>query len=277
LVEEVVKMATLKKALKGKLTEKELFLVPRSFDIVGDILIFSELKGLRKKEKIIAETVLSLFSHIRTVAVKSKMHSGLYRTKKVRVIGGAKNKVTLHKENYAVMRLNVETCYFSPRLSTERLRVARLVKPDESILVMFSGVAPYPLTIAKNAKAKEIYGVEINPEAHKYALENVKLNKSNNIFLFKGNVKSVVPKLKRKFDRIIMPLPRTAENYLDVALSVAKKNAVIHFYDFEAEKNIGKAADKVKKHCKKCKILNVVKCGEYSPRKYRLCVDFQVR
>ncbi len=268
-------MTTLKEALKGKLSDKELSLVPRSFDIVGDILIFSELKGLKKREKLIASTLLELYNHIKTVAVKSEMHSGLYRTKKVRVIGGVKNKVALHKENFAVMKLNVETCYFSPRLATERLRIAKLVKPGESVLIMFSGIAPYPLVIAKNSKAKEIYGVEINPEAHKFALENIKLNKVSNIFLFKGNVKSVVPKLKKKFGRIIMPLPRTAENYLDLALSVAKKNSVIHFYDFELEKDIDKAIGKVKRHCRKCKILEVVKCGEYSPRKYRLCVDFK--
>jgi tRNA (guanine37-N1)-methyltransferase len=270
-------MTTLKEALKDKLTVKELALVPRSFDIVGDILIFSELKGLRKKEKIIADAVFSILKHVKTVAVKSGMHSGLYRTKKIRIIGGAKNKVAMYKENNAVMKLNVETCYFSPRLSTERLRVAKLVKPKESVLVMFSGVAPYPLVIVRNAKPLDVYGVEINPDAHKYALENLKLNKAANIFLFKGNVKSAVPKLKKKFDRIIMPLPRTAENYLDLALSVAQKNAVIHFYDFEREKNINKAVEKVKKHCKKCKILNVVRCGEYSPRKYRLCVDFKVQ
>lgn len=269
-------MTTLKEALKGKLSAKELALVPRSFDVVGDILIFSDLKGLKKREKLIANTLLKLYKHVKTVAVKSKMHSGLYRTKKIRIIGGAKNKVTTYKENNAVMRLNVETCYFSPRLATERLRIAKLVKRNESVLVMFSGVAPYPLVIAKNSKAKEIYGVEVNPEAHKYALENVKLNKADNIFLFKGNVKSIVPKLKKKFDRIVMPLPRTAENYLDLAFSVAKKNSIIHFYDFEFEQNINKAAEKVKKHCKKCKILKVVRCGEYSPRKYRLCVDFKV-
>jgi len=269
-------MTTLKEALRGKLSDKELSLVPRSFDIVGDILIFSELKGLRKREKLIANTLLELFNHVKTVAVKSGIHKGLYRTKKVRIIGGAKNKIALHKENNAVMKLNVETCYFSPRLATERLRIAKLVKPNESVLIMFSGISPYCLVISKNSKAKEIYGIEINPEAHNFALENVRLNKAFNIFLFKGNVKSVVPKLKKKFDRIVMPLPRTAGNYLDLALSVAKKNATVHFYDFEFEEDIGKAVDKVKKHCRKCKILNVVKCGEYSPRKYRLCVNFKI-
>ncbi|MEM4244982.1 MAG: class I SAM-dependent methyltransferase family protein [Candidatus Nanoarchaeia archaeon] len=269
-------MTTLREALKGKIPADELALVPRSYDVVGNILIFSSLKGLKKRESLIATTVLELYKNIKTVAVKSKMHSGLYRTKKIRIIGGAKNRIAEYKENNAIMKFNVETCYFSPRLSTERLRIAKLVKPKESVLVMFSGVAPYPLVIAKNSSAKEVYGVEINPEAHKYALENVKLNKVKNIFLFKGNVRSVVPKLKKKFDRIVMPLPRTAENYLDLALSVAKKGSVIHFYDFEFEHDIDKAVEKVKKHCKKCKILKVIRCGEYSPRKYRVCVDFKI-
>ena len=269
-------MTTLKEALRGKLSAKELALVPRSFDVVGDILIFSELKGLKKREKLIAKTALQLLKHVKTVAVKSETHSGLYRTKKIRIISGAKNKVVLYKENNAIMKLNVETCYFSPRLATERLRIAKLVKPDESVLVMFSGISPYALVIAKNSKAKEVYGVEINPEAHRYAVENVKLNNVKNVFLFKGNVRSVLPKLKKRFDRIIMPLPRTGENYLDLALSVAKKGSIIHFYDFEFETKIDKSLEKVKKHCKKCKILKVLKCGEYSPRKYRVCVDFKI-
>lgn len=269
-------MTTLKEALRGKLTPKELDLVPRSFEIVGDIFLFSKLEGLRRKEKLIAKTALELFKHVKTVAVKTDIHKGLYRTQKVRVIGGVKNKVAVYKENNVVMGVDVEKTYFSPRLSTERLRIAKLVKPKESVLVMFSGIAPYNLVISKNSKAKEVYGVEVNPEAHKLALENVKLNKAGNVFLYKGNVRSVLPKLKKKFDRIVMPLPRTADKYLDLALSVAKKNAVIHMYDFQLENEFDKSVAKVKKHCKKCKIIGVVRCGEYSPRKFRLCVDFKV-
>ena len=48
-------MATLKEALKSKLTKKQLALVPSSFDIVGDLAIFSDFpKELIKKEKLIA-------------------------------------------------------------------------------------------------------------------------------------------------------------------------------------------------------------------------------
>ena len=166
-------------------------------------------------------------------------------------------------------------------MSSERKRVSKLVKPDESVLVMFSGAAPYPLVIAKNTKCREVYGIEINPTAHKYALENIKKNKlENKIKLFLGDVKKVLPKLNRKFDRILMPLPKGGENFLELALKHAKKGSFIHFYDFLNENEFSKAEEKVFNVCnkskRKCKIINVVKCGQYSPRFYRVCVDFFV-
>ena len=56
-----------------------------------------------------------------------------------------------------------------------------LVEDGESVLVMFSGAAPYPINIVKNSEAKEVYGIEINPIAHKYAKLNLELNKINNV------------------------------------------------------------------------------------------------
>lgn len=270
-------MVTLKESLKKKLTKKQISLVPSSFDVVGDILIFSDFpEELKKKEKIIGETILKLMKNIKVVCKKTKFHSGVFRTKKVKLLAGARRKTTIHKENNVRVKLNVETCYFSPRLSNERLRIAKLVKKGESVLVMFSGITIYPLVISKNTRAKEIYGIEINPAAHKFAEENVKLNKVNNVQLFLGDVKKVAPKLKKKFDRILMPLPKSAEVFLDVALKISKKGTIIHFYDFLFEQDFNQAIDKIKKHCKKCKMLRTVKCGQYSPRKFRICVDFEI-
>ena len=46
---------------------------------------------------------------------------------------------------------------------------------------MFSGIAPYPIVISRNTCAKEIYGIEINLFAHKFAEENILLNKIKNV------------------------------------------------------------------------------------------------
>ena len=272
----------LKFYLKNKLTGKELKFVPSSFDVVGDILIFSEFpKELTKKERIIGNTILENHHHIKTVLKKTKKYSGKFRTPKLKIIAGEKRKETICKENNVLIKLDVEKVYFSPRMSSERKRIAQSVKPDESVLVMFSGSAVYPLVIAKNTKCKEVYGIEINPVANKYALENIKKNKlENKIKLFLGNVRKVMLKINKKFDRILMPLPKGGEDYLDLALNYIKNKKIVHFYDFLHEGEFYKAEEKVKSACKKskksCKILKLVKCGQYSPRFYRICVDFVV-
>ena len=245
-----------------------------SYDIVGDLIIINDI--VKRK---IAEKLLKTHKNVKVVLVKQKKYSGKYRLPKLKVIAGEKRKETIHKENNVRLKLDVEKVYFSSRMSTERKRIYLQVKPKESILVMFSGSGVYPCVIAKNTKAKEIYGIEINPIAHKYALENLKLNKINNVKLFKGDVKKVIPKSKKKFDRVLMPLPKGGEDYLDIALKVVKKNGIVHFYDFLHEDEFDKTVEKIDRACKnlkkKYKIIKIVKCGQFSPRVYRICVDFK--
>jgi len=274
-------MTTLKQALKKKLSKKELSLVVGSFDVVGDIAIIEIPRGLGRKQQIIANALLDLYQNVKVVAKKADIHKGKYRTQKIIVLAGEKRKTTEHKESGIRMQLDVEKCYFSSRLSTERLRISKQVKKNEKILVMFSGVAPYPLVIAKNSKAKKITGIEWNPTAHKFAEKNIVLNKvQDQIKVLKGDVRVVVPKLKQKFDRIVLMMPKTAEKFIDTALLASKKGTIIHLYNFGTEQEFSQIKEKVLKACvlskKKCRILRLVKCGQHSPRKYRVCVDFKL-
>src|SRR3989338_2343443 len=267
----------LKQLLGSKLTKKELRHLRTSYDVIGSIAIIEIPKELKKKEKIIGNAILQLRKEVKTVCKKAGIHKGKYRTQKLTVIEGEKTKEATYRENGCVMKLNVEKVYFSPRLATEGRRIAEQVKGGESVLVMFSGVAPYPLVIARMAKPKEIFGIELNPVAHKYALENVALNKIKNITLIKGDVRKV--RLNKKFDRVVMPLPKGGEDFLDVALKSTKKKGIIHFYDFLHEREFNLAEEKVKKACseskRKCKILKFTKCGQYGPGIFRVCVDFE--
>ena len=274
----------LKELLKKELTKKELSILPSSFDLVGDILIFNDFPvELKKKEKIIGNTILNNFKNIKTIKKKSKKYSGKYRTPSLKIIAGKRKKTTLHKENNIRLRVNPETAYFSSRTSTERKRIFQLIKPNESVLVMFSGIAPLPITISKNSKAKEIYAVEINPRAHAFAEENLKLNKINNIKLFQGDVKAILPKIKKKFNRIIMPLPKSAEDFLELALTKIKKNGTIHLYSFlnlDDSKIVKERKTLIKQICtkakKRCKFLRIVRCGQFSPQEFRVCFDIKI-
>ncbi len=267
--------SSLKEALAGNLTKDELALVPTSFDIIGDIAILEIPDELAGKKKAIGEALLRTFRNIKAVAVKKTKVGTEYRTRELEILAGEPRKETEHREHGCIYRLNVETCYFSPRLGSERLRVAEECKPGERILVMFAGVGPYAVLIAKRSKPKEICAIELNPEAVKYLKENSRINKVN-IHAIQGDVRAEIPKLGN-FDRILMPLPKDAGDFLDVALPALEKGGTIHFYDFSH--NEEESTERVKEICKKLnqkiEILNAVKCGSYSPGIYRICVDLR--
>ncbi|MEK6887181.1 MAG: methyltransferase domain-containing protein, partial [Nanoarchaeota archaeon] len=188
-------------------------------------------------------------------------------------------KETMYAENGMRLLLDIEKVYFSPRLGNERARIANLVKPDENVLIMFSGCGPYTIQIAK--KVNKVTAIEVNPAAHKYALKNLILNKIKNATVLKGDVNKITPKLKEKFDRIVMPLPKTAKDFLKQAILVSKKGTIVHFYTFAKEDEFDEVKKGLINECKKLKknikILNIVKAGEYAPRVQRICVDFLIQ
>ncbi len=259
----------LREALKGKLSAKEMQTLKTSFDIIGDIAIIEIPPELWKKQKIIGNAILKLLKNVKTVAAEIGEHKGKYRTQELKIIAGEKSLETTHKESGVLLKLNVAKCYYSPRLGSERLRIAQQAKKGEKILVAGSGIAPYPLILAKYSKAKEITGVEANPIAHKYAQENIKLNKVKNVALIKGDIRKA--KLG-KFDRIISAIPHEGVKLFPTLLRFAKKGTIIHIYDFAPEEDLSEPARKLKS----CKILNVVKTQQVGVRRYRICIDAKV-
>lgn len=250
------------------------------FEVIGNIAIL-QLPDERKNEaKKLAKKILDLNGYIKTVLLKVGRVKGRLRKRELRIIFGNKTKETIHKENNCLMKLDAETCYFSPRLSNERQEIAKKIKGRKKVLVMFAGVAPYALVIARQNPKAEITAIELNKEACKYAEENIRLNKLENLKIMQGDVKKIVPKLKGKFDFIVMPRPQLKETFLKEAFQAAMKGATIFYYDFAKQNEIKNKAQQVeieaKKAKKKIKILNIKRAGEIAPYKSRIRVDFKV-
>lgn len=252
-----------------------------NYDVVGNIAIikFREEDKLRNKKKI-AEKFLKEHKAVRTVLEKSNKFSGRLRTQSTKYLAGEKTKEALYKENGCLFRLNVDSCYFSPRLSAERLEIAKMTKKGENVLVMFGGVAPFAIVISKHSKAKKVVSVELGRECSKYALENVKRNKLTNVEIIQGDVKRVLPKMKKKFDRVVMARPNLKDSFLNVTFPVVKKNGIIHYYGFypelEKDEMISMIREEALKARRKIRILKVKKAGEIGTKKYRFRVDLKV-
>jgi len=271
----------LKETLKDVLSGRELGLLVRAYDVVGDIAITIIPPELEAKEGIIGAAILAQQKNIRVVAKRNGIYSGEFRTIPLKIIAGEDRKETEHKEHGVRLRLNPEKVYFSVRSGTERKRLATLVQPDEDVLVMFSGVGALPLVIAKISAAGTIVGIEKNLVAHEYAVRNLALNrKIRNVTFLAGDVRDVMPTLDRKFDRVAMPLPQSGALFLDIALAALKRGGSLHFYDFQPAEFFDDAVGKVQQACEKnnrrLRNAQTVVCGHSSPRMYRVCVDGEI-
>lgn len=272
----------LKEALEGKLTKEEMQFVPRAYDVVGEIAIIQVPPEISKKKKVIAKALQDTQSHIKTIYNKVGERSGDYRLSKLERIAGTGSE-TVHTEYGCKFVVDVKKAYFSGREGSERQRIAAQVKPKENVLVMFSGVCPSPVTIAKKQPLVEkVYGIDINPDAYKYAQDNIRINRvQTKVNAYCGDVRKAAPELGLLFDRIIMPLPKGAHEFLDVAFQLIKKNGTIHFYHWDREDDLYSGAIKLiesqaKKSKKKIKIISKKKVLPYGPRIWKICMDFKV-
>lgn len=251
-----------------------------SFEAVGSILVLELDTSLRAQEKNIGAYLLAVHPSAKTVVAKASAHRGKYRVQAYRYIAGARSFETVHVEHGLRMAVDLRASYFTPRWGDERMRIARQIRAGEDVLVLFSGVAPYPLVFSRHTRARSIVGVEMNPAAHAYALRNVAVNRAGNVTLLRGDARRVLPRLNRTFDRIVMPLPASACSFLGAAARVLRRRGVIHCYAFCRDEDVAqlrlRIVAELKKAGRAARMLRVVRCGQHAPRVFRVCADVLV-
>ncbi|MBI2084118.1 MAG: class I SAM-dependent methyltransferase family protein [Candidatus Aenigmarchaeota archaeon] len=277
-------MRPLAKFLENQLTKDELEMVPKSYDVMGSegkgVAIIEIPKKLEDKKHLIAEAVMDVNKNVKSVLNKVSGRKGTFRLDELELVAGDEDTEVLHKEYGYMLKLDPQKVFFSPREATDRDRIASLVKPGETVLVLFSGVAPYPIAIAKKSDAK-VYGVDINPAAHEYAKENIRINKlAHRIVVINDDVRNAGRIFDFKFDRIVMPIAVGGEDYLDEAFSMVKDGGVIHFYSFGDEKDLfSKAEGFVKEAANRNNIKFVVeqknKVLPFGIRSHKICLDIK--
>ena len=204
--------------------------VSSGVDVVGDIAIVRLGDFSPSEKKKVAGALLEELRNVRVVVEQRGGIEGEYRLRPLLHLGGEKRTATVHRENGCLFRVDVAKCYFSPRLSTERLRVASAVKPEERVLNMFAGVGPFSIPIAK-LKGARLLSCELNEYAARLHVENNRLNKVEGLVEVVNADATDLPEItKQKFDRVLMPLPSRADRFLPTALALVKKRGVVHYY-----------------------------------------------
>jgi tRNA (guanine37-N1)-methyltransferase len=223
----------LKRLLQGALLETDLSSVFSSFDIIGDIAIIKIPDSLLTKKKLIGDTLLKNIPNLRSVFLQNTAVDGEYRLRGLELIWGENKFVTMYREYGCKFFVNVASSYFSPRLSTERLRISSLVSENETIVNMFAGVGTFSVIIAKKIPVL-IYNIDSNVDAYVLSKINTKINKlQDRIVSIHGDAKGVLSSLlfENKMDRVIMPLPEKAFEFIDVSVKCLKPlGGYLHFF-----------------------------------------------
>ena len=272
----------LKKALENVLTEKESDELISAFDQIGEIIIVRIPDSLLPKKKIIGQALLDEVKIVRSVFYQASAVEGDFRTRDLEILAGEDNTETEYKEFGCRFRVDVKNAFFSPRLSTERERIANLIQNGEIMTNMFAGIGMFSIMAAKKKKCT-VYSLDINPVASKLCETNIELNKlAGKVISINGDASEIVrEQLVDKSDRTLMLLPERSDEFLQSAIDTTKDGGIIHYYShIHADKktDAGKLSEEhylnvtpVKSEILDSKIVRAV-----GPRYYQTVVDVKI-
>ncbi len=272
----------LKKSLENVLSPEESGELISAFDQIGDIIIVRIPDSLLPKKGVIGKTLLEEVKVARSVFYQASAVEGDFRTRNLEVLAGEDNTETEYREFGCRFTVDVENAFFSPRLSTERERIANLVQDGEVVTNMFAGVGMFSIMAAKKKRCT-VYSLDINPVASRLCEKNIKQNKmKGSVISINGDAAKIVEeRLQDRSDRTLMLLPERSDEFLESAISATKDGGMIHYYSHihaERKADAGKLSERrylqatpVKSEILGSKIVRAV-----GPRYYQTVVDVKI-
>jgi len=273
---EAQSYATLSDLLVDRFSKNELKLLPRGWQILGDIIILSISPSLENRKREIGEALLKFYPRCKTV-LRMKRISGPHREPDVEIIAGDGTE-TVHKENGCKFKLDAARIMFSPGNLDERKRMSTLGK-DETIVDMFAGIGYFSIPMAVHSRPKKIISIEINPLAYRYLCENVGLNKVDDVIQpVHGDCAIKTP--AGIADRVIMG-SFEAFRYLIQGINALKPNGTLYYHETTPEKlvfdrPIKRITDTATKLGRTVNVQKCRKVKKYSPGVWHVVVDAQV-
>ncbi|MGQ9721832.1 MAG: class I SAM-dependent methyltransferase [Candidatus Jordarchaeum sp.] len=220
----------LSQVIRNLVPENCRFLIPSRHEEVGDICLLKLPEELSDFYSVIGEAVLENFPQFKVVAVRTGRIKNEQRVGEIKVIAGENRTETEHREYGCRYKLDLGKVFFTPRLSYEHNRVANLVREGEVVLNMFSGIGTFSILIAKRVKNCKVFSVDINPQAIEYLKKNILLNGvQDKVIAILGDAAKIEETVQA--NRIIMPLPLRAYEYLEIAAHKIIPGGTIHYYD----------------------------------------------
>lgn len=220
--------------------------LPSSFDVIGHVAIVKLPDEILPHSKAIGKAIAQANKPVKTVCLDEGV-KGETRTRELKILFGSKDTVTTYKEHGLTFKVDPRTMFFSPRLATERKTIADQVTIGERVFDMFAGVGPFSILIAKTRSPEKVFACDINQQAYDLLLENIQMNKVGGIvFPFLGDSREIASQVP-VVNRIIMNLPHSAFEFLDVAASKIAEGGTLHYYEIIEQDLLENRVQEIKK------------------------------
>ncbi len=147
-----------------------------------------------------------------------------YDNLKDNIVGIVVNKKTVYKDNYFYdligdyeFKITYDAFFQVNNFIANNIFILlnSYLKGD-TLLDLYCGVGTLGLSLKDNFN--EIYGIEINKNAIKDAIENATLNEANNTHYYAGDTYKILKTIKKKFDTVIVDPPRSGLNKATIGL-----------------------------------------------------------
>ncbi|MCX8206279.1 MAG: class I SAM-dependent methyltransferase family protein [Methanothrix sp.] len=258
---------------RRRITVEEILGRKPSFETIGDIAVVEDEEPER-----VADAIMSVHRGIRTVLTPISDVEGEFRLRRYRYVAGDRKTTTIHREHGIRYKVDLERAYFSPRLSTERLRVAEQVRPGDTVVDMFAGVGPFSLLLAK--RGARVIAIDKNPHAVNLLRENARMNRLD-VEIREGDAAALTEDLADQADHVLMNLPHSASIFLSEAIRTVKSGGVVHYYTFAPGDDLYRDVRIIEEKARElgCEIALLYKgvVRSYAPRIYNVVIDFVVR
>ena len=233
---------------------------------IGDILILDNKFENGDLDK------LARKHNVKTI-MKIKHIQGTKREPSYDILYGSETE-TINKENKCLFKLDLAKVMWSKGNTSERLRIANLVKDEETVIDMFAGIGYFSIPIGVHSNAHKVISIEINPNSYYYLKENIKLNNCDNINPILGDCLIKTPDFNA--DRIIMGYVKTTHHYLKVAIDSLNSGGIIHYHETVPEKLIdSRPISRIKQAAgdRNVELLKINKIKKYAPGVDHVVID----
>lgn len=220
----------LRRALEDVLTAEQAGQLYSAFDQIGDIIVIRIPDALLPKKEVIGRAILDRVKSAKTVLCQASDVAGDYRTREVELIAGQDRTETTYREYGCTYTVDVAGAFFSPRLSTERDRIAGLVSDGQTMVNLFGGIGIFSILAAKKTRCT-VYSIDINPAASRLCEKNIKQNKlAGEVISINADAAEAAKDLGGISDHTLMLLPERSDEFLDSAIHVTRDGGCIHYY-----------------------------------------------